>query len=344
MRRFSHCLTRPWVRFFPARACAILLCRYTGRHKVLSHYRSYHGGTTATLGATGDFRRGYAEAGATGFVKVLSPLPHLFAWGADEASASAVALAALEEQIQGEGPETIACLMLESIVGAGGVLVHPAGYMQGVRALCDKYGILLVCDEVMVGFGRTGKLWGFQHYEGVIPDMVTSAKGLSASYMPLSMLGMRQFLQEHFAEVPLGWGSTYHAHPVALACAYECVKHLLEHDLVGHASRLGEVMREGVQGLVDEHVSVKQGRSVGLFGCVDLIDAAGGPVQPLQGPSPPAIAAFKRALSEEGLYGLVRPPYLHCAPPLVISEDELRDGFERVHRALDTLDAYILRK
>eukprot|EP00493_Phyllostaurus_siculus_P024988 UN25331 len=156
--------------------------RFTGRHKIFNQYRSYHGGTTSTLTATGDFRRWFAEAGSSGFVKMFNSQPFGFAWGYDDATKASLMLSMLDEQIRMEGPETIAAIMLESIVGAGGVLVPPKGYMEGVRALCDKYGILLILDEVMVGFGRTGKFWGFQHFDGVIPDIMTSAKGLSAAY------------------------------------------------------------------------------------------------------------------------------------------------------------------
>jgi len=317
--------------------------RYTGKHKILTQYRSYHGGSGASLAATGDFRRWYAEASSTGFIKAINPTPMMFSWAeAADASpdeAAHRALAALEEQILLEGPETIAAVLLESIVGSGGAFLAPAEYMRGVRALCDKYGILYIADEVMVGFGRTGHLWGFQHYEGLVPDIVTSAKGLSAAYMPLSMVAMSAELHEHFRTTSVGWGSTYHAHPVALACAYECVKHLLKHDLVGNAARLEPVMRECTDDLVASHPSVRQGRVTGLFGCLDLQGVDGRYMQPLAGPPSPATQPFKRALMAEGIYGLVRPPLLHSAPPLVIDEPTLRDGFARIDRALHVLDA-----
>jgi len=312
--------------------------RYTGKQKILTQYRSYHGGSTSTLAATGDFRRWFAEQGATGFVKMYNPAPFRFSWGDNEAKATEVALAALEEQILMEGPQTIAAVMLESIVGAGGTLVPPKGYMEGVRALCDKYDILYIADEVMVGFGRTGKVWGFQHFDGLVPDIVTSAKGLSAAYMPLAVVGMKREIKDFFENNPLGWGATYQAHPVSLACAYECVKHLLKEDLVGNAARLEPVMVEEIQKLVDRHQCVRQGRAAGLFGAIDLVGTDGNLIQPLQGPSPDAIGEFRKALADNGVFGLVRPPFLHCAPPLVISEAELRDGFARVDRALTVLD------
>ena len=316
--------------------------RFTGKHKILTQYRSYHGGSGASLAATGDFRRWYAEAGNSGFIKAINPTPLMFSWSeagdAAETDGAHRALAALEEQILLEGPQTIAAVLLESIVGSGGTFIAPEAYMRGVRALCDKYGILYIADEVMVGFGRTGKMWGFQHYEGLVPDIVTSAKGLTAAYLPLSMVAMSAELHEFFRTRPVGWGSTYQAHPVALACAYECVKHLLKHDLVGNAARLEPVMRECTDHLVASHPSVRQGRVKGLFGCLDLQGVDGKYMQPLSGPPHAAVKPFRRALLDEGVYGLVRPPLLHSAPPLVIDEPTLRDGFARVDRALSVLD------
>lgn len=312
--------------------------RFTGRQKILTHYRSYHGGTATSLAATGDFRRWFGEAGATGIVHVLSPLPYLFQWGEDKQTATRVALAALEEQIVAEGPHTIAALMLESIVGSGGVLVHPPGYIEGVRALCDKYGILYIADEVMVGFGRTGKLWGFQHYDGVVPDIVTSAKGLSGAYLPLACVAVSEQMRAWFDSHPLGWGATYHAHPVALACAYEVVKHMLHEELVANAKSLEETMINHLQALVDVHPCVRQARAIGLFGCLDLVDNRGHLLQRLDAPLCPEADVLKKAMMREGLIGLFRPPHLHCAPPLVITRDELVDGFGRLDRALTSLD------
>ena len=158
------------------------------------------------------------------------------------------------------------------------------------------------------------------------------------------MVGMRQPIKEFFASQPLGWGSTYQAHPVSLACGYEVVKHMIANDVVGHAASLQPVMVEEMQRLVDTHPTVRQGRALGLFGCIDLVDEKGMYLQPLHGPSPPAAAAFRAAMREEGIYGLLRLPFVHCAPPLVISEAELRDGFARIDRSLDVLDQAMARK
>jgi len=312
--------------------------RFTGKHKILNQYRSYHGGSTATLAATGDFRRWYAESGASGFVKMFNPQPFGFKWGNSDREKTAVLLDMLDEQIRMEGPNTIAAIMLEPIVGAGGALVSPAGYMQGVRALCDKYDILLIMDEVMMGFGRTGQFWGFQHYKGVIPDIITSAKGLTSSYLPLAMVGMRQKIKDFFMDNPLGWGATYANHPVALACAYEVVKHVVKENLAERAASFEPLIVEQMQNLVTRHSSVRQARVIGLFGCLDLIGPSGNMIQEYQQPSPKKVLEFRKAMLDNGLHSLFRPPLLHCAPPLIIQEHELLDGFSRLDNALHILD------
>eukprot|EP00941_MAST-03F_sp_MAST-3F-sp1_P002473 g2473.t1 len=325
-----------------ANECAIRLARrYTGRQKILNQYRSYHGGSTTSLTATGDFRRWFAEAGTSGFVKMFNPQPFGFKWGDTDEEKTEILLSMLEEQIKMEGPNEIAAVMMESIVGAGGVLVPPVGYLEGVRALCDKYEILLILDEVMVGFGRTGQFWGFQHFDNVVPDIFTSAKGLSAAYLPISMVGMRQKLKDFVDETPLGWGATYANHPVAMACAYESVKHILREGLVENAAKLEPVMVEEMQKLCDKHKSIRQARAIGLFGCFDLIGPDGNLVQQYQDPRPEQVTKLHQAMIGEGLIGLFRPPLLHCAPPLVIEEDELRDGFERLSRAMKVSDGYM---
>jgi adenosylmethionine-8-amino-7-oxononanoate aminotransferase len=324
-----------------ANDCAIRMARlYTGKSKIFSQYRSYHGGSLGPLGATGDFRRHFGADHATGFVKIFNPEPHFFHWGDTDEKAREMALGSLEEQIVSEGPATIAAIMLESVPGSAGVLIPAVGYMEGVRALCDKYGILMICDEVMTGFGRTGELFAFQHYEGVIPDIFTSAKGLTGSWQPLSVVGCRQKIKDFFWDKPIGWGSTFQGHPVALACGYEALKHFLDTDILGNVKNVIQpILLEELNRLVDKYMCVKQGRVIGAFGCMDLMNPkTGKKVMELGAPMPPAVANFKKAFNEEGLIGFLRPPQVHCAPPLVITADELRDGFQRLDRALAVLE------
>mmetsp|Transcript_43717 Transcript_43717/g.64179 ORF Transcript_43717/g.64179 Transcript_43717/m.64179 type:complete len:494 (-) Transcript_43717:264-1745(-) len=313
--------------------------RYTGRHKVMSWYRSYHGATGNTLSSTGDMRRWYGKEQNAGFVKAFNPFPLFWDWAGDtEEERTQQALNMLEEQILNEGPETIASIMTESIVGAGGCLVMPPGYMQGVRAICDKYGILMHFDEVMVGFGRTGKFWGFQNYPGVMPDIVTAGKGISSSSVPLSMTACSKPILDFFDDKPLGWGSTYQAHGVALACAYENLKYLIKEDVIGHVQKLAPTFEAQMERLTNNHESIKQYRSVGLFGCMDVHDSSGNNPRLQHHPAHEAFATYKKAYKANGLVGLHRYPHIHVAPPLIISEEELLDGFERHDAALHSLD------
>lgn len=321
--------------------------RYTGKTKIINHYRSYHGGSSGALNATGDFRRNFVDAdgGAPGFVKTMNPTDadsNLFSFGATEEERSRQALAFLEEQIMCEGPNTIAAVMLESICGSGGVYVAPKGYMEGVRALCDKYDILMIADEVMVGFGRTGTFWGFQNYD-FTPDIVTSAKGLTAAYLPLSMVAVSDPIKEYFETNPLGWGATFHAHPMSLACAYECVKFMLKENLFEHtATTIAPIMKRRTEALTDKYTTVARSRAIGAFGCLDLVGADGQRVQRLDGSNcsnPDAVLALRKGMKDNGLYGFLRPPFIHCAPALVIQPDELEDGFDRLDRAVAAFDA-----
>ena len=324
-----------------ANDCAIRLARlYTGKTKIFNQYRSYHGGTLAPLGATGDFRRRFAQDSATGFVKMFNPEPHFFRWGDTDEQACEMALSCLEEQIVAEGPSTIAAIMVESIPGSAGVLIPAVGFMEGIRALCSQYNILMICDEVMTGFGRTGSLFAFQHFEGVIPDIVTSAKGLTGSWQPLSMVGVRQPLKDFFNNNGSGWGSTFQAHPVAMACGYASLKYMLDNDLLSNVQNVIQpLMIEELDRLVGKYDFIKQARCVGAFGCLDLIDPKTGErVMQLGEPLTPEMQTFKKAFNDEGLIGFLRPPQVHCAPPLIITEGELRDGFQRLDRAFSKLE------
>jgi len=314
--------------------------RYTGKYKVINWYRSYHGGTANSQQATGDYRRWFGGDHIPGFIKSFNPYPLFWDYAGDtEEERTQMALNMLEEQILGEGPDTVALIQLESVVGGGGVIVPPKGYMQGVRALCDKYNILLHCDEVMVGFGRTGKLFGFQHYDGVLPDIVTAAKGITSGSLPLSMTVCRKHIMDSFEDRPLGWGSTYQAHPVAMACAYETVKYLIKNDIIGHVQKLAPKFEESMKTLAENHPSIKQYRSIGLFGCFDAHLPDGKNPQLQHTAIDKAFVEYKKAYTENGLIGVIRAPHLHVAPPLIIKEDELMDGFERQDRALSALDA-----
>lgn len=315
--------------------------RYTGRQKVISWYRSYHGATGVASGATGDFRRWYGNDTLPGFVKAFNPFPLFFTPGgydATEEERVEAALTMLEEQILNEGPETIASIVMESIVGAGGCLIMPPGYMQGIRAICDQYGILMHVDEVMVGFGRTGKMFGFQNYPGVLPDILSAAKGISSAAVPLSMTACSEEIMSFFEDKPLGWGSTYQAHPVAMAIAYENLKYLLQNDIVGRVQRMAPLFASGMEALAENHPCIKQYRHIGLFGCFDVHDPTGTIPKLQHEVAHPPFHKYRDAYQRNGLVGLHRYPHIHSAPPLIITKDELIDGFHRLDRSIHVLD------
>src|SRR3954468_6730736 len=238
---------------------------FTGRQKIMSRYRSYHGATAAAINATGDPRR-WSQPSMPGFVHVLDPY-HGIERGWDSAEQS---LAYLEEVIQLEGPQTIAAFILESVTGTNGILVPPDGYMQGVRALCDKYGILMISDEVMSGFGRTGEWFAINHWN-VVPDLITMAKGLTSSYVPLGAVGMRRAIGEKFRDVMFPSGLTYNSHPLACATALAVIDVMEQDRLVEQARDRGRLLAALQQEMAARHPSVGAVRSIGLFGVIELV-------------------------------------------------------------------------
>jgi len=317
---------------------AIKIARfYTGRRKILARYRSYHGGTAGSISLTGDPRRWAAEPGIPGVVHVLDPY-HGIERGWDNAAA---ALAMIEEVIQLEGPQTIAAFILETVTGTNGILVPPDGYLEGVRALCSKYGILMIADEVMAGFGRTGEWFAVDHWK-VVPDLISMAKGLTSAYIPLGAVGMRHHIAEHFQKNVFYGGLTYNSHPMGCAAALATIEVYEQDDLIGNAKRLGRVMRELMEELEARHPSVGATRSIGLFGLVEVVRnrRTREPMAPFNGTSP-EMTALGKAFREEGLYTLVRWNTFFTNPPLSITERELREGFAIIDRALAITDGAV---
>ncbi|MGM0574782.1 MAG: aminotransferase class III-fold pyridoxal phosphate-dependent enzyme [Myxococcota bacterium] len=309
----------------------------TGRHKILARYRSYHGATHGAMTLTGEPRRWTIEPGIPGVVHVLDPEPWSYSFGATEEERAVNNLRYLEEVIQAEGPHHIAAMFVESITGTNGVLLPPKGYLRGLKDLLDRHGILLVCDEVMAGFGRSGRWFGFEHGD-IVPDIVTMAKGLTSSYAPLGCMALSDRVASHFEDEVFWGGLTYTAHPIGLAAAAANIEVLRDEGLVDQAARLEPVMREEMDSLRERHPSVAGGRCVGLFGMVDLRrNEAGEPVAPFNGSSP-VMERFKERLLEERLFSYVRWSSFMTNPPLCISEGDLREGFARIDRALDVVD------
>jgi taurine--2-oxoglutarate transaminase len=314
---------------------AIRLARLaTGRHKILARYRSYHGGSAGSLTLTGDPRRWASEPGIPGVVHVLDPY-HGIERGWDTAQQS---LSMIEEVIQLEGPQTIAAFILETVTGSNGVLVPPDGYMQGVRALCDKYGIMMICDEVMAGFGRTGEWFAINHWK-VVPDIITMAKGLTAAYVQLGAVGMRRSIADKFNDKVFYGGLTYNSHPVACAAALAAISVYEEDHLIENARKMGAIMTQLMADLAKKHPSVGAVRSLGLFGLVELVrdKAKKVPLAPFNGTSE-EMAALGRFFRQEGLYTFVRWNTFFTNPPLCINEEQLRDAFAIIDRGLDITD------
>jgi taurine---2-oxoglutarate transaminase len=309
---------------------------YTGRSKILARYRSYHGGTAGAIAATGEPRR-WTQPPMPGFVHVLDPY-HGVQRGWDTTEES---LRHIEEVIQLEGPQTIAAFILESVTGTNGILVPPDGYMQGVRTLCDKYGILMIADEVMSGFGRTGKWFAIDHW-GVVPDLITMAKGLTSAYVQLGAVGMRRPIADSFREKPFPGGLTYSSHPVACAAALATIAVMEEDGIVDRASRTGDLMSRLLADLAAHHPCVGAVRSIGLFGVVELVrnKTTREPMAPFNGTSP-EMTALGKFFRQEGLFTFVRWNYFFTNPPLTITEAELREGFAIIDRALATADASV---
>ena len=309
----------------------------TGRPKILARYRSYHGATGNAIVATGDPRRWANEGAAAGVVHVLDPYHGIQrGWDAPEE-----ALADLEETIQLEGPQTIAAFILEPIPGTNGVLVPPDGYLQGVRQICDRYGILMICDEVMTGFGRTGRWFAVDHWN-VVPDLMTMAKGLTSSYVPMGAVGMRPGVAAYFDDHVFYGGLTYNSHPLGCAAALGALQAYEEDDMVGNARRMGEVLSRQHRRLRERHPCVGAARSIGLFGCLELVrdPQTLEPMAPFNGTSP-EMKAIAKALLDAGCSTFVRWNTIMTNPPLCITEAELEEGFEILDSALEIGDRAI---
>lgn len=319
---------------------AIKIARlYTGRSKVLARYRSYHGGTAGAMTLTGDPRRWAAEPGIPGVVR----FPDFHKWGKKDPETAADTLRELAEVIMFEGPQNIAAILVETVVGTNGVLIPPDGYMQGLRELCDKHGIMLICDEVMAGFGRTGRWFAVDHW-GVVPDLITMAKGLTASYLPLGAVGMRRKIAQHFDKNVFSAGLTYNSHPMGCAAALATISVYEEDGLIERAAKMGEVMKRHHDALYQKHPCLGATRSIGLFGILELVSSRTPykPFTPYNGTAP-EMQAIARHLRANGLYTFVRWNTIMTNPPLCITEEELAEGFRIIDEALTETDRAVAR-
>jgi taurine---2-oxoglutarate transaminase len=324
---------------------AIKLARaYTGRHKILARYRSYHGATAGAMAATGDPRRVAWEPNLMpGVVHFLDPYRYRSTFhrtnpDISEADFCLDYLNHLEEIIQYEGPETIAAILVESVTGTNGVIIPPQGYLPGVRALCDRYDIMLIADEVMSGFGRTGKWFAIEHWN-VIPDLMTMAKGLTSAYAPLGAVAMRPEIANYFNERVYQGGLTYNSHPISLAAALANIQVMQQDHLVEHAAAMGPVMHHLLTDLGEQHPSIGEVRSIGLFGVIELVRdrRTRQPMAPFNGTSP-EMTALRKYMLDQGLYIYTHWHTILVIPPLIINEEQLKEGFAVLDQALAITD------
>ncbi|HET7011828.1 MAG TPA: aminotransferase class III-fold pyridoxal phosphate-dependent enzyme [Anaerolineales bacterium] len=324
---------------------AIKLARAaTGRHKILARYRSYHGASHGAMAATGDPRRwAWEPMLMPGVVHFFDPFRYRSALhpgriDVPEAEFAQDYLAHLEDVISLEGPETVAAVLIETVTGTNGVIVPPEGYLQGVRHICDRHGILLICDEVMSGFGRTGAWFAVDHW-GVVPDMITMAKGLTSGYAPLGAVAMRPAIAAAFADRVFQGGLTYNGHPVSLAAAIANILVMEDDGLIERARQRGKLMARMMRELGEAHPSVGDVRSIGLFGAIELVRnrATREPMAPFNASSK-EMDTLRRHLLDRGLFLYTHWNILLLLPPLIISEDELREGFAILDEGLRLVD------
>ena len=245
----------------------------------------------------------------------------------------------LEEIIQYEGPETIAAILMESVTGTNGIIVPPEGYMQGVREICDRYGIVMIVDEVMSGFGRTGKWFAVDHWN-VVPDMITMAKGLTSAYAPLGAVAIKPEIAAHFDEITYEGGLTYTAHPVSLAAAVANIEVLRSEKIIEHAAQMGPVLKRMLTDLGEAHPSVGEVRSIGLFGILELVKdrQTKEPLAPWNGSSP-EMSALRKFCLENGLFLYTHWHTVLIIPPLIITEEQLAEGCAVLDKALEITDS-----
>ena len=318
---------------------AIRMARlHTGRTKILSFYRSYHGNTTAAIAATGDPRR-WPNEHAEGHVHFFGPYAYRSAfWAKDEEEECSRALEHLESVINFEGPNTIAAILIESVVGTAGVLLPPKGYLEGLRALCDKHGIKWIADEVMAGFGRTGKWFAYQNW-GAQPDLITFAKGVNSGYVPLGGVVISDEIAATFNDRVFPGGLTYSGHPLATAAAVATLDAMTDEKMVENAAMIGEkVIGPLLQELMAKHKVIGEVRGLGVFWALDLVKdrATREPLAPYGGTSP-AMTELVSACKKLGLMPFTNYNRMHICPPCNVTEAEVREGFAILDQAFTSI-------
>ncbi|MGQ9567331.1 MAG: aminotransferase class III-fold pyridoxal phosphate-dependent enzyme [Anaerolineae bacterium] len=315
---------------------------YTGRHKIIARYRSYHGATYGAIALTGDPRRVPVEPAMPGVIHVLDPYCYRCPFGWTRETCHRECITHVEEVIRLEGPETIAAVLFEGVTGSNGILVPPDDYWPRIREICNKYGILLISDEVMSGFGRTGKWFAVDNWD-VVPDMITMAKGITSGYVPLGAVVVSEPIAQFFEDRTLWAGLTYSGHALACAAGLATLQVYEEDRLIENAAAMGKVLGQRLEDLKARHPSVGDVRYIGLFSVLEVVKdkATKEPMAPWNAKASEMgamanVAAFLRA---NGLYTFVRWNWIFVVPPLCINEAQLDEGLAIVDQALQIADA-----
>jgi taurine---2-oxoglutarate transaminase len=323
---------------------AIKLARwYTGRHKIIARYRSYHGATGGAITLTGDPRRWPAEPGIPGVVRMLDPYTYRCPAGHPDSCPVCTGGPHLEEILQYEGPSTVAAVILETVVGTNGIIVPPDGYLQAIREVCDRHGILLICDEVMAGFGRTGKWFACEHWD-VVPDILTVAKGINSGYVPLGAMVVSKPIADWVRDKYFAGGLTYSGHPLACASAVASIEAFREEGIVEHAAEMEEHFRAGLGALAERHPSIGDVRGLGCFFGLELVRdrETREPLVPFNatGESFAPVAQLMKAALERGLYLMTHWNVVMVCPPLTVTREELDEGLAILDEALAVADEH----
>ncbi len=323
---------------------AIKIARmYTGKNKIFSRYRSYHGSSFGAGNLTGEPRRFALEPGVPGFVKFRDPYRYQDNLPLSEEEYTKYCLKQLEEQILYENPDNIAAIIMETITGTNGIIIPPKGYLPGVRALCDKYNILMVCDEVMAGWCRTGKMFAFQNFD-VRPDIVTFAKGVTCGYVPLGGVVVSKEIAAYFDDHVLSCGLTYNGHPLSCAAGVACVNYYLEHDIPTHVQEVGSVLGELLEEMKEKHPCVGDVRYIGLFSAVELVKnkETREPIVPFARDPEGIMKTLLGMLKEKGFLTFGHENMILIAPPLIIEADQLREELAKLDEVLSYADEHYL--
>jgi taurine--2-oxoglutarate transaminase len=321
---------------------AIKLARWvTGRHKVIARYRSYHGATGGAITLTGDPRRWYAEPGIPGVVRMFDPYTYRCPAGHPDPCPVCSGAPHLEEILQYENPETVAAVILETVTGTNGIVVPPDGYLHSIREVCDRHGILLITDEVMAGFGRTGRWFACEHWD-VVPDVITTAKGINSGYVPLGAMTVRPWVYERIKDKFFAGGLTYSGHPLACASAVASIEAFREEGIVENSAEQGAYLADVLPALAERHPSIGDVRGLGLFWGLELVRdrETREPLARFNGSSEPMTRLIEAAL-ERGLYLFVHWNVVVICPPLTITREELDEGIAVLDEALAIADEYV---